>query len=175
MTLLARLDRVVYATGIDRIIFMTTRPRIFRWLPLVLMAALVVGFVVMVRGYAVMACSVTITRDYLLGWALFYGAYLGAAFLRVLGPRFMGTVHRALDEREQAVKARAYAISGIFLAGFAMLACFYMAGAEVLNLWRPGNPGEWINLGFGIQASAMLLPTWIASWLQPRPGADDED
>jgi hypothetical protein len=33
----------------------------------------------------------------------------------------------------------------------------------------------WINLGFGFQAASNLLPTWIASWLEPRPATDQED
>ena len=173
MTLLARLDRIVYATRLDRIIFMTARPRSFRWTPLVILAALVTGYAVMVTNYGELVAKHGV-RDYLLGWSLFYGAYLAAAFLRVFGPRFIGTVHRQLDERELAIKSRAHAISGIVLVGFAMSACFYMAAAEALNLWRPGNPSDWINLAFGLQASSMLLPTWIASWLQPPLGPDDE-
>ena len=173
MTLLARLDRIVYATGIDRIIFMTARPRSFRWTPLVILAALVTGYAVMARNYGTMVATHSL-RDYLLGWSLFYGAYLAAVFLHVFGPRFIGTVHRQLDERELAMKSQANAIAGTVAVGFAMLACFYMAGADVLKGWRPTDPMDWINLGFGLQASSMLLPTWIASWLQPRPTLDDE-
>ena len=175
MTLLGRLDRIVYAIGFDRIIFMTARPRSFRWTPLIILAALVTGYVVMVRAYGAMVTEHEVARDYLLGWALFYGAYLAAAFLRVFGPRFTGTVHRNLDEREAAIKARAHAISGVVVTGFAMFACFYMAVADGFGLWSPNNVSDWVNLAFGIQATGMLLPTWVASWLQPRPVTDDED
>lgn len=41
--------------------------------------------------------------------------------------------------------------------------------------WRPSAPNDCISLGFGIQAAAMLLPTWIASWLEPRPVVELED
>jgi len=35
-------------------------------------------------------------------------------------------------------------------------------------------PNDWIALGFGVQAAAMLLPTMIASWIEPRAlPADD--
>ena len=50
----------------------------------------------------------------------------------------------------------------------------FTTAADVLKLWRPANTADWINLAFGLQASAMLLPTWIASWLQPRPDSDDD-
>jgi hypothetical protein len=73
------------------------------------------------------------------------------------------------------IQARAYSISGILLAGFAMLGCFYMASEGLPGLWHPHGPSDWFNLGFAFQAGGMLLPTWIASWLEPRPAADQED
>jgi hypothetical protein len=87
----------------------------------------------------------------------------------------MATALHPLDERELMVKSRAYALSGIVLTGFAMIGCFYMASAGAPGLWHPHAPMDWFNLGFGFQAAGMLLPTWIASWLQPRPAVDLED
>jgi Na+/proline symporter len=131
---------------------------------------------VMIAGYVLMAKNASFPdRNFLIGWALFYGAFLAAAFLRVFGPRFTATATSPLDERELMVKARAHAISGVVLATFAMLGCFYMASGAVLGLWHPQLPMDWFNLGFGLQAAGMLLPTLIASWLQPPPLADDED
>nr|NUR37406.1 hypothetical protein [Sphingomonas sp.] len=169
MTLLQRMDRFVYATRIDRIIFMKFQPRIFRWLPLLVFAALVAGYVMMARTAS------SPNRTFLFGWALFYGAYLVATFLRIFGPRFMPTALAPLDERELSVKNRAYALSGVLLVGFAMLGCFYMATESLTGLWHPHRPNDWIALGFGLQAAAILLPTWIASWMQPRPVTDLED
>lgn len=169
MTLLQKMDRLVYATRLDRIVFMKFQPRTLRWTPLFVIAALVVGYVMMAKT------SGSPGRDFLIGWMIFYGAFLAAAFLRVFGPRFMATALHPLDERELMVKTRAYAISGILIAGSAMLGCFYMATEGAPGFWHPRTPSDWFNLGFGIQATAMLLPTWIASWLQPRPAADHED
>jgi hypothetical protein len=172
MTLLEKMDRVVYATGIDRILFMKTRPRTLRWTPLFVMA-------VMIAGYVLMAKNASFPdRNFLIGWALFYGAFLAAAFLRVFGPRFTATTSSPLDERELMVKARAHALSGIVLATFAMFGCFYMASADaggMFGLWYPHHAMDWFNLGFGLQAAGMLLPTLIASWMQPPPIADEED
>jgi hypothetical protein len=140
-----------------------------RWTPLLVLAALVAGYVMMART------SGPPSANTLVGWLIFYGAYLAASFLRVFGPRFMATASQPLDERELMVKARAYAVSGIVLTGVAMVGCFYMASADVPGLWHPHNPFDWINLGFGLQAGAMLLPTLIASWLQPRPVRDSDD
>ena len=168
MTLLQRMDRFVYATGLDRIVFMKFQPRSFRWIPLLVIAALV-------GGYGMMAKSVNSpNRGFFIGLMLFYGAFLATNFLRVFGPRFLGTALRPLDERELMVKARAYSLSGILLTSFAMIGCFYMASAGLLRLWQPHKPNDWIALGFGIQAAGLLLPTWIASWIEPRPAADDE-
>ncbi|HMI18579.1 MAG TPA: hypothetical protein VK533_03455 [Sphingomonas sp.] len=169
MTLLEKMDRAVYATGIDRIIFMKFKPRTLRWTPLVVLA-------VMVAGYVLMAKNASFPdRNFLIGWALFYSAFLAAAFARVFGPRFTATALSPLDERELMVKARAHAVSGVVVASFAMLGCFYMASADLLGLWHPHVVTDWVNLGFGLQAVGMLLPTLIASWMQPRPLVDDED
>jgi len=169
MTLLEKMDRLVYATGIDRILFMKMKPRTLRWTPLFVIA-------VMIAGYVLMAKNASFPdRNFLIGWALFYGAFLAAAFLRVFGPRFTATALSPLDERELMVKARAHAISGVVLATFAMLGCFYMASGAVLGLWYPHLPMDWFNLGFGLQAAGMLLPTLIASWMQPPAIADEED
>ena len=173
MSFLGKLDRLVYATGFDRIMFMKVEPRTYRWTPLLVLTALVVGYVVMAKAEMAHFPS----SRFFVGWALFYGAYLVTAFLRVFGPRFIGTNSRPLDERELMVKARAYAISGVAITGFTMLGCAYMAiaSAGLWTLWAPRTPNDWIALALGIQALAMLLPTWIASWIEPRLTADHDD
>ena len=169
MTLLEKMDGLVYATRLDRIIFMKVQPRSFRWAPLLVIGA-------MITVYVMMAQTTSLADSgFLIGWPLFYSAFLVAAFLRVFGPRFTPTAVRPLDERELMVKARAHAVSGLVLSTFAMLGCFYMATAGLPGLWHPHTPSDWVNLGFGLQAGGMLLPTWIASWLQPRPAAEDEE
>ena len=174
MTILGKMDQLVYATRIDRVIFRQIQPRTLRWTPLFVLAALIVGYVLMARTLD-SAGRPAVTRTFFTGLLLFYGAYLAAAFLRIFGPRFVPTARQPLDEREMALKMRAYALSGILLTGSAMLGCFYLGAAEVLRLWHPRVPNDWIALGFGVQAVAILLPTWIASWLQPRPAAEQED
>jgi hypothetical protein len=169
MTLLERMDRAVYATGIDRIIFMKTKPRTLRWTPLVVITAMVVGYVLMAQPV-----RPPFTRV-MVGAGLFYGGYLGAFILRIFGPRMVPTTSQPLDERELMVKARASAVSGIVLTALAMAGCFYMALAEPLRMWRPHDPNQWVALAFALQACFMLLPTLIASWLQPRAPADDEE
>lgn len=168
MTLLEKMDRAVYATGIDKIVFMKTKPRSLRWSPLLVLVAMVIGYVLMAQPV-----RPPFTRV-MIGIGLFYGGYLVAAILRIFGPRMVPTIREPLDEREMMVKARASAIAGIALTSLAMGGCFYMAVAEPLGMWRPHDPNQWVALAFGLQACLMLLPTLIASWLQPRPPADDE-
>ena len=169
MSFLGKLDRLVYATGFDKLLFMKVEPRRYRWAPLFVIAALVIGYVMMANLASRPALK------FLLGWTLFYGAYLIAFFLRLFGPRFVATISQPLDERELMVKARAYAISGIAITGFAMLGCCYMPIAGLFGWWRPHMPNDWVSLALGIQAVAMLLPTLFASWIEPRAGADQED
>lgn len=169
MNLLQKLDRLVYATRLDRVLFRQIRPRALRWTPLFVFPALIAGYVLMAKTAG------RPDRAFFLGWLLFYGAYLVAAFLRIFGPRFVPSALHPLDEREMAVKMRAYALSGILLVGLAMLGCSYMAAAGALQLLQPHNPNDWISLAFGLQATAMLLPTLIASWIEPRVVPDEED
>ena len=168
MTLLEKMDRLVYATRLDRIVFMKMRPRSFRWMPLLVIAAMILGYVLMAKA------GIAIASDYLIGCLIFYGAIVVAYFLRALGPRFTATVNRALDERELMVEARAHATSGVVLAMIVTLGCFYMASTGIPWLWHPQFV-DWLNLGFGVQGVSALLPTWIASWLEPRSAVDDED
>lgn len=171
MTLLGKMDRLVYATGFDRVMFGKMQPRSLRWTPLLVMAALVAGYVLMARTFE---SSRPPAVTALIGFTLFYGAFLSAGFVRMFGPRFRPTLAHPLDERELMVRTRAYATSGMALATFAMVGCFYMSVAVLLHLWQPHLPIEWINLGFIFQVCSMLLPTLIASWMEPRPSADDE-
>jgi peptidoglycan/LPS O-acetylase OafA/YrhL len=166
------MDRAVYATGIDRLIFRRVKPHSLRWAPLFVLAAMIGGYVLMARTATIADPRVMIPR-LLIGWLLFYGAYLLAMFLRLFGPRLVATIRQPLDEREAMLKARAGAISGMVLAILAMAGCFYMAGAQTLGWWQPQRPIDWVNLGFGLQGGFLLLPTLIASWLQPRMTADD--
>lgn len=168
MTLLQRMDQLVYATRLDRIVFIKFQPHSFRWTPLLVIAALI-------AGYALMARTADVPdRSFFVGWLLFYGACLTAGLLRIFGPRFTGTELNPVDEREMMVKFRAYARSGVVLASLAMLGCFYIAVADLWRLWQPHAINDWVSLGFGFQAAGMLLPTWIASWLEPRLTADQE-
>lgn len=169
MTLLARMDRLVYATRLDRVLFRKVRPRTLRWTPLFVFVALIAGFVLMTKTVG------RPDRVFFVGWLLFYGAYMAAAFLRVFGPRLVPSALNPLDERETTVKMRAYALTGILLSGFTMLGCFYFSGADLFGWWQPHSPNDWIALGFGVQATAMLLPTMIASWAEPRTIPDQDD
>jgi hypothetical protein len=168
MTPLQKMDRIVYATGIDRIIFRKFTPHRLRWTPLLPIAGLIAGYVMMARAGNAVA-------PLLAGTGVFYGAFLVALLLRIFGPRMTPTIDEPLDERELMVKARASAVSGIILTTLAMAFCFYMAGAAPLGWWQPRRPNDWLALGFGLQACYMLLPTWVASWLLPGAPADDED
>ncbi|HMO75482.1 MAG TPA: hypothetical protein PKD48_09070 [Sphingopyxis sp.] len=169
MTLLEKMDRLVYATRIDKLLFRKIRPRGFRWTPLLVIAALIIGYALMATPSGIFA------PPFWIGWLLFYGAFLAATFVRAYGPRFTASADEPLDERELAIKTRAHALSGTIIATVAMLGCFYMASAGAWWIWHPRTPMDWINLGFGFQAVGILLPTWVASWLEPQPDADDED
>ena len=122
MTMLGQMDRLVYATRLDRIIFMKFQPRAFRWTPLLVIAALASGFVLMARTKGPPDAELLHWLAAFLWWFRHF-----TLFVLCLGPRFTSTQLCPLDERELMVKAQSHAISGVVLAASAMLACFYMA------------------------------------------------
>ena len=169
MSLLASLDRFVHVTRLD---FFTRyrhhRPRNLRWLPLLLLLALPVGYAMMapvLEGRRSLASGVA-------GGTLFFGAYFAANLLRFFGPR-LTPEHGPLDERELMLTARAGSISGRAITCFAILACFYAGVAAPLGLWMPARPIEYFYLGLGIQAAALALPVLVVSWLQ-SPISEEE-
>ena len=62
----------------------------------------------------------------------------------------------------------------------------YVGAGPAYFLWLDADPGAAAiaagaddfdmtdELGLALQAAAMALPVWVASWLQPRPDVEDE-
>ena len=169
MSLLATLDRLVHAARLDILTpYAARRHRNLRWVPLIVLAALVLG-------YAAMAASVWRAMPPRFGFGgglLFFGGYTAAMLIRLFGPRLVPEGGTPLDEREEMIKARAGSIAGsvvtILFVGF----CLYAGCAPIFHAWMPTTTLEWIYLGLGVQGVAFTLPVLAASWLQPR--LDDE-
>jgi hypothetical protein len=172
MTLLATLDRFVHRTGLDVLTPHADRqPRILRWLPLPFLAGIPAGYALFAAGLEREG------RDGLLfsfaGALLFFGCFVVANLIRFFGPRLWVEQGVPLDERERAIRARAGSLSGAVLVWAVIAACFYAGYASAFGGWIPRQPVEWAYLGLGLQAWWLLLPVLIASWLQPRPPAED--
>ena len=169
MTLLERMDEFCRWAFLDRFVI-DPRPRLLRWLPFLALSAVAAGYALM------MAFDRTHSlRQLFAGAFLFFGGNVAAIFMRLVGPRMTPTGTHTLDERELLVKARASAISGTFLSVLAMAGCFYMGLAGQFGLWRPETVLAWVYLGLGLQSFTIVLPTLIASWLQPRPDSEEDD
>jgi len=176
MTLLEKMDRAVYATGIDRIIFRKLKPRTLRWTPLFVLAALIIGYGLIVSSEPTAAHRQPLLDGrFLVGIPLFFGSYLLAMLVRLSGPRIVPAFDQPLDERELIIRARANAMSGTVLVIAAMAGCFYMGVATLLGWWQPQSPMDWMYLALALQAGFLALQTLFASWMQPRPVADDEE
>jgi hypothetical protein len=167
MTLLERMDNFCRWAFLDRV--SRPRPRPFRWLPVFALIAIIGGYA-LIEGYE---RTHSLWR-LLAGLGFFFGGNLAAVLLRMIGPRLANYGGIPLDERELLIKARANAVSGMTLSVTAMAGCFYMGFATFFPLWRPLTMLDWIYLGLTLQNIAIVLPTLIASWLQPRPDADEE-
>jgi hypothetical protein len=157
MDLIARMDRLCQTVFLDRV--RPSRPHILRWYP-------VLALGVLATGYALIAANQRIDRipAIMAGVALYILGSLASGFLRLYGPRLQG----GLDERENAIRARAVALAGTVFVWAAISACLYFAMADALGLWRPIGPPAWVLLGFTLEPAYRLLPTLFASWLQPR-------
>jgi len=167
MTLLDRIDNFCHWAVLDRL----QRPRPLRWQPFLSLAAIVASYILLVSGEGHFA-----PWRFAIGITLYVGGSIAAALMRQMGPRLSANQAGPLDERELSIQSRASAWSGRTLSVSAMVGCFYMAYADWFHIWRPSTPLDWVFLGLALQSASTLLPTLIASWLQPLPEQDiDED
>ena len=146
----------------------TREPRNLRWWP---MALLALG----AAGYAVIVVAGSPDRHHLvlpaIGYGSIYLAFATAGWLRMSGPRLIGTLDHPLDERERMIKARAGHIAGTVIIIAVFLGCNYFGLAGPFGLWMP-NTQQWVALGILVMTWWLTLPVLIASWLQPRPDRD---
>jgi hypothetical protein len=167
-----RLDDFARWTGLYRMTMIERgEPRNLRWIPLLIVLAMPVGYVCMTLGIHDGGMLMLVA----IGMLLFFGAFTGSTLIRFLGPRLVATVGSTLDERELALRNRALSISGGSLTILAATGCFYMAGAKFLGLWVPDQSQHWIWLGFMVEGWWCTLPVLVASWLQPRDLDADAD
>lgn len=175
MDILAKLDRAVHAARLDILTpYGRRRQRNLRWLPLPVLLALP-------TSYAILALSMggalsadwreTLWLSFAAG-AVFWLSFGAANLMRLFGPRIVPEAGE-LDERERTLKVRAGSAAYFFLVVLMIGGCFYFALAPRFGGWMPESSQEWIYLGLLLEAYALLLPIWLASWLQPAP--DDED
>ena len=172
MDIPAALDRFVHRTRLDVLTpFAVRRSRNLRWLPLLVMIALPVGY----------ALQTSVARGQWASWQagfagtlIFVAGLVAASVLRLFGPRIVPEAGHNLDERELLLKARAGNISGAIITLLVALGCFYAASAEIFGTWVPASAIEWVFLGLGVQGYALVLPVLVASWLQPAPDGEEE-
>lgn len=170
--MLGRLDHLVHAARLDILTpYGRREPRNLRWLPLLVLAALPLSYMLMLLPVH----AGSLARDWrdamwltFAGGVLFWLAFGAANLMRLFGPRVTWEAG-SLDERELMLKARAGNISGFLITVLAIGGCFYGGFASVFGTWMPGTVIEWVYLGLLIEAYALLLPILIASWLQPKP------
>jgi hypothetical protein len=174
MTLLEAGDRLVKKTGLYRMTMIDpVEPRSLRWVPLLILAAITVGYALMVRvgapGFLRGPDPQARFALLIVGTMLFFGGFAISVYVRFLGPRLGARLgSEELDERELAIRARAFAWSGSIIGWGAVAACFWFGAATLLGGWMPRRPQEWLYLGMALEAWILTLPVSIASWLQPR-------
>lgn len=175
MTLLEAGDRLVKKTGLYRMTMIEpAEPRPLRWWPLLILLSVAVGYAMIVsiadpiflrRPFTQLRFAAVIVANF-----MFFGGFTMANYVRFLGPRLGSRLgSEILDERELAIRARAFALSGTIIAWLAVIGCFWFGVAAVFGGWMPRGPVDWIYLGMALEAWVLTLPVLIASWIQPRP------
>ncbi len=176
MDLLERMDRFVHVTRLDALTpYRERRRRNLRWLPLSVLIAIPISYIAMLLPFHGFGLEGDWRSDMWLSFAagaVFWLAFGAAHLMRLFGPPI---VHEAgqLDEREEMLRARARSASGFAVTVFAVGACFYGGFASAFGTWMPRNIMEWVYLGLAVEAYALILPVWVASWLQPEPEAEE--
>ena len=169
------------SSGLDRLVRMSRldllspegrhRSRNLRWLPLVLLIGVAIGFALLVDPPGI---GEPARRLRMAGAFIFVFCFIGSSLIRLAGPRLAPRTDRPLDERELVLRARAGSLSGSIIAILAVLGCFYFAAAIVYGWWIPRSAIEWVFLGLIIQAWAFALPVAVSSWLQPPMDGEEE-
>ena len=180
MSLLEAGDRLVKMSGLYRMMGIGREPRPpgpLRWWPLLILVSVTAGYamIVSIADWNYLRGSFTQPRfaAVIVASFLFFAGFAQANSIRFMGPRLGSRLgSEMLDERERAIRARAFAMSGSFLAWCAVLGCVWFGVAPLFGGWMPRDPKEWIFLAMTLEAWVLTLPVLIASWLQPREAPD---
>lgn len=166
-----RADAFAHWTRLDRLTLIDQRePRNLRWWPALALVAMTIGYALVVASAHKHLHSFPILLG---GGVLFFGTFGACTYIRALGPRLYRQFDRSLDEREQMLRARAGHLSWRMIGLLAIAGCFYCGMAPVFGWWHPASNIDWVYLGLLIEGWALVLPTLVASWLQPRGDGDD--
>jgi hypothetical protein len=164
MTVLGSLDRFFGAPGAAAT--GGAEPRNLRWLPVLALGCLAVGY-----AGSVLPSDVRFEVRFAAG-LLFAVAYGSSFYFRLFGPRIHYGIGTILDERERALRARSGHIAGWIIGVTAIASYFYFGLAALFGWWAPTQVHEWTLLGLALQAVFFILPVLIASWLQAPPSTD---
>ncbi len=172
MSWLAVADRLAKKLVLDRLPTIDpSRSRTLRWWPLAILLSVTIGYVMIVSlpGRVALPISPADAAMVIVPNLLFFTAFAVSSSIRLLGPRLGSALGgEMLDERERAIRARAFALSGSFISWGAVIGCFWFGFAPIFGGWMPGDAVEWMYLGMTLWTWLLTLPVLIASWLQPR-------
>jgi hypothetical protein len=166
-TLAQRLDDSVRWTGIPDAAMRAPRRRPLRALSTLALTLATAGLIVMIAGSA---------RLQWFGYGMIMLGFCFASFMPVWGPlKPWSTLVEPVDERERAVRARAFLIALSVIAFVAVCGLWLIVPLSILAKWSDNMLRMAIlGLAFLIATLYSALPTCIASWSE-RPLPDDED
>ena len=114
-------------------------------------------------------------------WTAMLPIAAGAALLAGLTTVFVGAwwdranqVDAALDERERAVRDRAYRSSYTVVGTLCVTTVVYAAiAADSGRGWLPSTSNEWQAVVWGVLLLVMTIPTAVLAWTEPDPVPDE--
>lgn len=163
MDLMGMADRAVNRLGLGQNLINHV-PRHYRWTSLIALSALLGGAVTLLMSLS------GLWRGYILGNALYLVALALGAFLQIFGPLRRATVKSPLDERERAMRTRAFNISGMTVAGVAMVGAWSMPTLMMVDYRVVANPSFWLIIALFLTGLFSIIPSLFISWAtKPLP------
>lgn len=141
-----------------------------------------VAVIAIYLGYLLMTLLWTPAKALGWGWAVIVSslgllAVMGYAMLMVSQYGIMSSQNKAsLDERQEAVRNRAYRLAYGILGALACFAALYLyIAADSGSLWLPTTSNELQAAFWGVLLLTSTLPAAVLAWTEPDPVAPDPE
>jgi hypothetical protein len=167
MKIIQMADDFVNRIGLGENIMHPPLPRHLRWLSLAALVALISGAAILLLSMA------AILHGFICGLALYLMASLCAAILQYVGPLRRATAAAPLDERERALRTKAYDVTGKVVGITAMVGAWCMTAVVMFSHGLVTTPAFWWIVAWLLSGLFSITPSFYASWTTRPLAAED--